>query len=267
MKKLLFLAVTMLLAFTAFSQSGTTAYGFRPVMVVPDTSYKFPMQVKIGDLVYVSSTSTMYQLKIAVGITKNMNYVLASSARYGYPSVTITGASTVTGNLTVTGTASVGGQTLTADHTNDLKAANSLTATDTLFAPVVDATTKILLKSQVMTQDNINDVLFNNSITATDTIFAPTLSVSGNATLSGHVTGNSKIRGSANFTAALTRVAVSIPGATSSDYYVIRGIAADQYTRPIAADFMNCFAKTDSLIVMRAAGTTAGLGFTYFRIK
>jgi hypothetical protein len=86
-------------------------------------------------------------------------------------------------------------------------------------------------------------------------------------TFTGTITGGSMIRGSGAFSAALTRVAVYLAGATSSDYYIVRGIAADQYTRPVAADFMNCFAKTDSLIVMRAAGTTANLGFTYFRIK
>lgn len=196
MKKIAILLITMLMASVSFAQSGSTAYGFRPVMILPDTATNFPVQAKIGDLVYVQSTHTMYELEVAVGTTKDMNWVLASASRYSYPSVTMSGTTTITGNLSVSGTstltgvATVQGQSMTATHDNIMTFGNSVKATDTLFAPVVDATTKLIVGSQIATVPHNNTITFNNSITATDTVFAPTLSVSGNATVSGVLTAS-----------------------------------------------------------------------------
>lgn len=80
MKKLVMVIVAvMMLSALSFGQS---LLGYRPVMIVPDTATKFPMSMKAGDLVFVSSTGTMYQLAVPMGTAKNMNYVLASTGRY-----------------------------------------------------------------------------------------------------------------------------------------------------------------------------------------
>lgn len=85
MKKLALFIAVLLVAAASYGQN---LIGFRPVMIVPDTSYEFPMLVKAGDLVFVTSTGTMYQLKVDVGRPKNMHYILASTARYNNADIT-----------------------------------------------------------------------------------------------------------------------------------------------------------------------------------
>jgi hypothetical protein len=83
----------------------------------------------------------------------------------------------------------------------------------------------------------------------------------------GSISGSSSVRGSDAFSTTATRRAVYIAGATSSDYYVATPKSSDGLVLPVAGDLLSVYAKTDSLIVTRAAGTTSGLGFNYIRIK
>lgn len=276
MKKLFVLLIAVMLASASFSQSAATAYGFRPVMIVPDTSTNFPVPAKIGDLVYVQSTHTMYELEVGVGISKDMNWVLASASRYSYPSVSITGSTAITGTLsvsgasTLTGVVTAQGQTMTATHDNIMTFGNSVKATDTLFAPVVDATTKLIVGTQIVTVPHNNTATFNNSVTVTDTTFTPVLSVSGNATLSSNLTGNALIRDSVSFSTSDTRVAKKIVGALPGQIYVATPkmpAATGATSRPVAGDLLAIYPKTDSVIITRQAGTTSGLTVYFMRIK
>ena len=98
--------------------------------------------------------------------------------------------------------------------------------------------------------------------------FSPvSFSTTGNATITGTISSSSLTRGHAAFVTTGTRVAVYVPGATANDYFFIQPDAVDGATRPVAGDFCNAFAKTDSVVVMRQAGTTSALGFDWFRIK
>lgn len=117
MKKLVVFAMAVMMAAVSYGQ----ILGFRPVMHVPDTAAKFPMQMKIGDLVYVKSTHTLYELAVAVGISKNMNYILASASRYNYPSITAASTMAVTTNATVGGYLTVTGKLTTADTVQGAK--------------------------------------------------------------------------------------------------------------------------------------------------
>ena len=81
------------------------------------------------------------------------------------------------------------------------------------------------------------------------------------------IDGDAWVAGTSAFSTTLTRVAISIPGATASDIYAVSAVSADAFTRPGAGEQLNYFAKTDSLVVMRQTGTTSGLGVSYIRIK
>lgn len=264
MKKLFLLMIMGLLTLSSFSQSGTTAYGFRPVMVVPDTSYKFPTVCKIGDLVWVSSTHQMYQLAVGVGISKNMNWVLASPARYHYPATTTLSDITTTGAATVGTTLTINGQVLSADHVNDLKASNSITATDTVFAPIVSATTGYILGTQIMTVKNTNGVSYNNSITATDTVFAPVLYSATNVNIAGTLTGSTSVRDTANFGTDSNGdrnkyIRKKITGVTAGDRFIVVPVMASTTATPGTAEFLGYYCTTDSLIISRNTASTSGL--------
>ena len=75
------------------------------------------------------------------------------------------------------------------------------------------------------------------------------------------------VRNSSTFSTTATRAAIYIAGAASTDVYVVSPNAVDAFTLPVAGDLCNGFAKTDSLVVQRAVGTTSNLGFSYIRIK
>lgn len=112
------------------------------------------------------------------------------------------------------------------------------------------------------------DMTFNGtSLTFTGAAtFSSTIS-SGAITSSGFIDGTSAITDTSAFTTTATRKAVYISGAVSADKYVVtwRNLAGDEATIPTEVPFY--YAKTDSLIVMRSAGTTSGLKFSYIRIK
>lgn len=83
----------------------------------------------------------------------------------------------------------------------------------------------------------------------------------------GSYTANAFVRGTASFTTTGVRAAVYIAGAQGTDFYVATPIAASGTTLPVAGDLLAVYAKTDSLIVCRAAGTTSGLSFNWIRLK
>ena len=85
--------------------------------------------------------------------------------------------------------------------------------------------------------------------------------------INGTLMGQTNLRGTGAFSGGLTRAGIKIPGARVGDVYTVTAKGVDAYTRPVAGDQLNCFAKTDSLIVMRQAGTTSGLSFYYHRIR
>lgn len=88
-------------------------------------------------------------------------------------------------------------------------------------------------------------------------------------TVRGDITGVAANRGSGAFTTTGLAAQVYIPGATSTDVYVVTPKAATAGTLTVAGDNMACFAKTDSLCVTRVGGgsPTSGLGFNYIRVK
>jgi hypothetical protein len=89
----------------------------------------------------------------------------------------------------------------------------------------------------------------------------------GGLRVDGSITGSQYNSGSSSFTTTATRKAIYIAGATSSDCYVVTPKSSDGLVLPVPGDLLSVYAKTDSLIVTRAAGTTSGLGFNYIRIK
>jgi hypothetical protein len=109
------------------------------------------------------------------------------------------------------------------------------------------------------------DILGNNGVVMNIAAGAPGGTFNLNA--DGSWATSTMVRGTTTFTTTSTRKALYIAGATSSDYYVVSPISASGTTLPVAGDLLAVYAKTDSLIVCRAAGTTSGLGFNYIRIK
>lgn len=116
---------------------------------------------------------------------------------------------------------------------------------------------------------------FNGAITDVNgkLLVKDTVRVTGDVDLNAHlsvlgtITGSAANRGTAAFTSAEVVKSVFVTGATSADLCYVTPLAPASTTAPVAGDFCNCIFKTDSLIVLRAAGTTSGLGFNWLRIK
>jgi len=89
---------------------------------------------------------------------------------------------------------------------------------------------------------------------------------SGAITTSSFIDGGSALTDTSSFSTTETRKAVAISGAVASDKYTvsIRNANGDD-TLPV--EYLSYYAKADSLIVLRNAGTTSGLKFSYIRIK
>ena len=68
------------------------------------------------------------------------------------------------------------------------------------------------------------------------------------------------------FTTSALRQAVYIAGAKPTDKYVV-SVRNQSEVIPVAGDLMACFVRIDSLVVVRAVGTTSGLKFSYIRVK
>jgi len=71
----------------------------------------------------------------------------------------------------------------------------------------------------------------------------------------------------AAFTTTATRAAVYIVGCRDNQIWDASPRRAANTGLPVAGDLLDASPKWDSLIVKRAAGTTSGLKFNYFRVK
>lgn len=71
------------------------------------------------------------------------------------------------------------------------------------------------------------------------------------------------------FTTTAVRAAVYISGALATDKYIVtdRVVLSSAETVPVAGNLLAYMAKADTLLVLRAAGTTSGQKFSYVRIK
>jgi len=102
---------------------------------------------------------------------------------------------------------------------------------------------------------------------ATDSVGTGSL-FAGSLTASGSIDGTSQIADTSAFTTTGTRKAIYIAGALSTDVYTVsHRNATGSDTLPVADDQLSYYAKADSLIVLRQAGTTSGQKFSYIRIK
>jgi hypothetical protein len=95
------------------------------------------------------------------------------------------------------------------------------------------------------------------------------LRLNANVVISGTLTGNSLIRTSGSFSGTLTRSAVYIPGTTTNDYAWATAKSVDGIVRPVSADNLSVYCKTDSVVVLRVTGTggTSNLGYNVWRGK
>ena len=292
MKKFIILALAIVFSSGLFAQN--------VIYTIPTAASKFNKPIKIGDFVYITADSTLYCSKVAAGPNATGTWLLALRSRYAIAShyivsgavnassglfsttLGVTGAATFGSTLGVTGASTLHGLSATTGaFSGAITGATTLTMTGLSTLPWIHTLHSLATldsSSYVVTGDckaatvEASSVITTPAATITALTggtgtFSSTLGVTGATTVTGGLVGTSITRGSGAFTTTSTRCAVAITGATSTDYYIVRGIASDQYTRPVAGDLLNCFAKTDSLIVMRAAGTTSGQGFTYFRIK
>ena len=91
---------------------------------------------------------------------------------------------------------------------------------------------------------------------------------SGTLDVTGDIDGTARIADTSAFSGSATRKAVYISGVTTQDKFVVseRGLAGDEVL-PVADNLLKAVAKADSLIVLRAAGTTTNLKFTYIRVR
>ena len=71
----------------------------------------------------------------------------------------------------------------------------------------------------------------------------------------------------AAFTTTATRMAIYIPGCRDNQIWDATPRKPHATLLPVAGDFIAVAPKWDSLVVKRAAGTTSGLKFNYWRVK
>ena len=94
------------------------------------------------------------------------------------------------------------------------------------------------------------------------------LDVLGNVTFSAcFLTGNAKISGTSTFATTTVVKSIYIAGLLATDFVHVTPLAPASTTAPVAGDLCNAIAKTDTLIILRAAGTTSGMGFNYLIIR
>lgn len=79
--------------------------------------------------------------------------------------------------------------------------------------------------------------------------------------------GVSSTVGVGAFVTSATKVSLYLPGTTATSVFVCDPLMATSATRPAAGDLLGWYARTDSLVITRAAGTTSGLTFSFQRIK
>jgi hypothetical protein len=149
------------------------------------------------------------------------------------------GNTAVAGTLGVSGVTTIQGQTLTADHVNDLKAGNSLSASDTLFAPVVDGTTKVITPLATCTQ-----------ISTTGSLLADTANF-------GTVTSGARDK----------YIRKKITGIATTDIFVVSQVNTSTAGLPGTEQLSWYIPSADSLVIARSAATTPGLKVSFIRIK
>jgi hypothetical protein len=286
MKKLFITFVFLTMAIMSFSQ------GFKPTYYVADTAEKFKARIESGNLVYVVSTHTMYELATSMGIGKNMGYVLASSARYNYPAISsassittattltvgttlvLPGATTITktsgnGNsATTSGSLVVGGNdTLTTTHV----AATTATISTTLTLPGGKTITKTADNGNSATTSgslyvgNGNDTLTSTVINGSTKIYTP-LSVpnqikAGSTLLADTINFGTDASGSRNIYARK-----KITGIVAGDFFAVVPVMTTTSGKPGTAEFLGYYTATDSIVVSRNTATTAGLKVAVIRI-
>ena len=289
MKKLILIAF-VLVSTTMFGQKFMTPFN------VPTTSTAFGKSVPAGTIIYVGGVQ--YVTNAAAGSTSTVNSMLTAGTAALVPSTAgdtsylhSTGTDVAYGNYTFGGTVGFNGNV--AVNTNKFNVAASSGNTTIAGTLVVTGAGTVQGNFAVDTNSftvatGTGNTVVGGTLSATGDFkintnkFAVTASngntnVAGAFTVAtnkfavaatGEVTGVAVLRGTGTFSAALTRTAVSIPGATTNDIYVVSPAAtATDATRPVAGDLLNCYAKADSLIIMRQAGTTANLKFYYIRMK
>jgi hypothetical protein len=143
---------------------------------------------------------------------------------------------------------------------------HSTTATDTSFAPVVDATTKVVVGVLTCSQKNPNGVVWNHSSTITDTAYA------GTVNLSGGFIGTSAVRDTFNFgtDASGNRnkfIRRKINGVVAGDRFVITPVLGTPTAILGAGEWIGYYCTTDSLIISRNTASTAGLKVSFVRIR
>lgn len=170
----------------------------RKIFVLPTAASTFGERVNIGDFMFLTADSTLYQSKVALGPNATGAYLLASRARYtvgnttwvggAVAATTITASSTlgVTGattlsSLTSTGTANMSGALNVGTSNNKFTVAAA--TGNTTIAGTLGVTGVATVQGQTMTADHINNLKFGNSITATDTAFAPIFNATGHIVL------------------------------------------------------------------------------------
>ena len=72
--------------------------------------------------------------------------------------------------------------------------------------------------------------------------------------------------GTGTFSTTLRRIAISVPGTTTSSLFMVVPVSATDVV-PTTNDIMSINAKTDSLIVLRPASGTSGMQFNWWRFK
>lgn len=122
------------------------------------------------------------------------------------------------------------------------------------------------------TADPLRNVLAMDSgaVSITQTVPLDTATVKNFKGIIGYEASTSKFlvlgnSGSASFTTTGTRLAIYVPGAASTDIFVVSPAGAD--AAPSANDVLRCYAKTDSVVVNRLASGTSGLTVNYIRVK
>jgi hypothetical protein len=112
-----------------------------------------------------------------------------------------------------------------------------------------------------------------------DTLLVKALTDSGNVTITGWAKGDSayfraygnlptsKSSGTASFVGANVRAAVYLAGITTAYKFGVGPVAPADLTFPVTGDVCSGITKTDTLVVMRLAGTTSGLEFWYQQVK
>lgn len=201
MKKFIFLIAFLVSGIICFAQDYGVIYTF------PATTSKAQFHIAKKNFMYVTSTkgyyavlkdipagtlassaiadlTWVYPVGATVAATASITTLAATTATIttavlGGKNLTTknTNGGTYAGSLTLASgdTLFLGTQALWANNTNGIKANNSLTATDSIFSPVVSATSSLILPgTNIFTRKNANGVSFDGSLTVgnSDTIYA-----------------------------------------------------------------------------------------------